>query len=224
MSCFTAHRVTRTSRLGVPEMSAIPSAPILRISGRAPLALACAGGYSLGSACGRRGELNTTVSDYERKSWPNSTQFLNYLAAEIAVAINLVGLWWSYYHRSGAYGTLQRCGGGSNGYLIGDTAYDSPQPRSRRTTTVGAPDPNRSARQRRLPLEEQLRRWSLMTSAQQAPTPLHLSPQESSEVVSASGNCASAAVTAAIDQRVSDVTPREGLGISTSLDPVILIV
>ena len=168
--------------------------------------------------------LNTTVSDYERKSWPNSTQFLNYLAAEIAVDINprwsVVG---RIHHRSGAYGTYSGVEEGSNGYLIG-VRYsfgEPPQPRlqEEQPPALGCPDPNRSARQRRLPLEEQLEAVVFDgPSAQQAPTSLPVRPDEAKEVVSASEQLRQRReAIAAIDQRVSDVTPREGLGISTSL-------
>ena len=50
--------------------------------------------------------LNSALSNYEAASWENSAQFLNYLAAEIAIQFNHQ---WSavgrIHHRSGAYGT-----------------------------------------------------------------------------------------------------------------------
>ena len=50
--------------------------------------------------------LNSALSNYEAASWENSAQFLNYLAAEIAVQFSHQ---WSavgrIHHRSGAYGT-----------------------------------------------------------------------------------------------------------------------
>ena len=168
--------------------------------------------------------LNSTVSDYERTSWPNSTQFLNYLAAEIAVNINprwsLVG---RIHHRSGAYGTYSGVEEGSNGYLIGVRySFGDPVPQRQQEEqppALGCPDPNRSSRERRLPLEEQLEAVVFDgPSAQQAPAARPAAPDLSADGPSAAEQLRlRRQAIAAIDQRVTDVLPREGLGLSTSL-------
>ena len=89
-----------------------------------------------------------------------STQFLNYLAAEISAQItpqwSLVG---RIHHRSGAYGTYDGVAEGSNGYLVsvrynfGESPASKPQEANH--PPLGCPDPDRDARRPRC-LEEQL--------------------------------------------------------------------
>jgi len=168
--------------------------------------------------------LNSELSNYEAASWQYSSKFLNYLAAEIAVQINpqwsVVG---RIHHRSGAYGTYDGAEEGSNGYLLGVRYNFGEPPRPKEQVglppALGCDDPNRASRRRVLPLEQQLEAVVFDgPSAQQASTESQsialdqqpsISPQEQlrqrREAI------------AALDQRVTDVTPREGFGLSTSV-------
>ena len=89
---------------------------------------------------------NSTLSNYEKVSWLNSSQFLNYLAVELGVELNpqwsMVG---RIHHRSGAYGTYGGVYEGSNGYLLG-ARYRFGSPATKRAQLenpppLGCPDP-----------------------------------------------------------------------------------
>jgi hypothetical protein len=169
--------------------------------------------------------LNSALSNYEAASWEYSSKFLNYLAAEIAVQVNpqwsVVG---RIHHRSGAYGTYDGAEEGSNGYLLG-VRYnfgESPKPKEQAgmAPPLGCDDPNRADRQLVLPLEQQLEAVVFDgPSAQEAPLESNLTSvvkQQPSLTAEEQLQQRRAAI-AALDQRVTDVTPREGLGISTSV-------
>ena len=168
--------------------------------------------------------LNSSLSNYEAASWQYSSQFLNYLAAEIAVQINpqwsVVG---RIHHRSGAYGTYDGAEEGSNGYLLG-VRYnfgESPKPRERAgmPPPLGCDDPNRDIRQPSLPLEQQLEAVVFDgSSAQELGTqaPLEVVDPEPSMTPQEQLAQRRQAIVE-LDQRVTDVMPRLGLQLSTSL-------
>ena len=168
--------------------------------------------------------LNSSLSNYEAASWQYSSQFLNYLAAEIALQINpqwsVVG---RIHHRSGAYGTYDGAEEGSNGYLLG-VRYnfgESPKPKEQAgmPPPLGCDDPNRASRQPALPLEQQLEAVVFDgPSAQQAPPePQSVAAEQQSSISAQEQLRQRREAIAALDQRVTDVTPREGLGLSTSV-------
>ena len=168
--------------------------------------------------------LNTSVSNYERTSWPNAAQFLNYLAAEVAVQINprwsVVG---RIHHRSGAYGTYSGVEEGSNGYLLG-VRYNfgdppKPLPQVEQPPPLGCPDPNRASREPALSLEEALEAVVFDGPSAQQPraVPAQAVEQPEPEMSAQQQLRERRKAIAAIDQRVSEVVPREGLSISTSV-------
>ena len=168
--------------------------------------------------------LNTALSNYESVSWSKAAKFLNYLAAELAIQVNqqwsLVG---RIHHRSGAFGTYSGVREGSNGYLLG-LRYNfgkSPKPKEQAgmPPPLGCDDPNRAERQPVLPLEQQLEAVVFDgPSAQEAPVDsVELSAEQQPSISAQEQLSQRRAAIAELDQRVTDVTPREGLGFSTSV-------
>jgi hypothetical protein len=164
--------------------------------------------------------LNSAISNYEKTSWPKAAQFLNYLAVELAVDVtpqwSVVG---RIHHRSGAYGTYSGVEEGSNGYLLGARYRfgSSPPPRLQEEDPppLGCPDPDRSQRRRRQPLEQQLEAVVFDGPEAQAPpvAPEAPSVAESPPVSPAVQLAQRRQAISALDQRVRDVQPRLGLTI-----------
>ena len=168
--------------------------------------------------------INSELSNYEAASWQYSSVFLNYLAAEIAVQINpqwsVVG---RIHHRSGAYGTYDGAEEGSNGYLLGIRYNfgESPKPREQEgmPPPLGCEDPNRDQRPPSLPLEQQLEAVVFDgPSAQEAAAEPTQEIAQNTPTLSPQEQLAQRrAAIADLDQRVTDVRPRLGLQLSTSL-------
>jgi len=158
--------------------------------------------------------LLSQLSNYETVSWERSTQFLNYLGAELAVDVSpqwtMVG---RIHHRSGAYGTYAGVYEGSNGYLLGARyrfGRNAPRrPQVDDPPPLGCPQDDSDQALRRQPLAEQLEAAAMDPpvadgDATMAPPPPPPAPTRASV-----GSRRSAI--AAIDQRVRDVQPRQGL-------------
>ncbi len=163
---------------------------------------------------------NSTLSNYEKVSWLNSSQFLNYLAVELGVELNpqwsIVG---RIHHRSGAYGTYGGVYEGSNGYLLG-ARYRFGSPTVKRAQLenpppLGCPDPDRASRQPLLPLDELLEAVAFDgPSAQAAPAPIP--ERQASKLNPAQQLAQRRAAIVELDQRVLDVQPRLGLTVDHS--------
>ena len=161
--------------------------------------------------------LNSALSNYESASWENSAQFLNYLAAEIAVQFSHQ---WSavgrIHHRSGAYGTYSGAEEGSNGYLLGlrynfGTTAQPPLQGETDPPPLGCPGAEGVLRDRFLPLEQRLESVVFDgPSAQQAPEE-QPTVEPSPEITPVQQLQQRREAIAALDQRVEDVQPRSGL-------------
>ena len=164
--------------------------------------------------------LNSSLSNYEKISWLNSTQFLNYLAVELGLEVSpqwsVVG---RIHHRSGAYGTYAGVYEGSNGYLLGARyRFGKAKPAKAQAEDpppLGCPDPDRALRKPQRPLEEQLEAVAFDGPEAQAPDPKP--PATPAPAPNGAGSSPAQrlkerrAAIAAIDQRVRAVQPRQGL-------------
>lgn len=160
--------------------------------------------------------LNSSLSNYEKISWPNSTQFLNYLAVELGLEMSpqwsVVG---RIHHRSGAYGTYAGVYEGSNGYLLGARyRFGKAKPAKAQEEdppALGCPDPDRALRKAPRPLEEQLEAVAFDGPEAQAPGPLPPVKPAAAGSSPAQRLRERRAAIAALDQRVRGVQPRQGL-------------
>ncbi|NBQ20283.1 MAG: DUF3769 domain-containing protein [Synechococcaceae bacterium WB6_3B_236] len=158
--------------------------------------------------------LNSSLSNYEKISWPNSTQLLNYLAVELGLEVSpqwsVVG---RIHHRSGAYGTYAGVYEGSNGYLLGARyRFGKAKPAKAQEEDpppLGCPDPDRALRKTQRPLEEQLEAVAFDGPEAQAPGPLP--PVKPAPAANGAGSSPAQrlrerrAAIAALDQRVRGV-------------------
>jgi lipopolysaccharide export system protein LptA len=159
--------------------------------------------------------LNSALSNYEKVSWLNSSQFLNYLAVELGLELSpqwsMVG---RIHHRSGAYGVYSGVYEGSNGYLLGARyrfGSSAPKrPQVENPPPLGCPDPDRASRQPSLPLDEQLEAVAFDGPSAQEP-PVVLPPRAPSALTPSQQLAQRRAAIADLDQRVRDVQPRLGL-------------
>ena len=162
--------------------------------------------------------MNSEISNYEKVSWANSTQFLNYLAAEITAQImpqwSVVG---RIHHRSGAYGTYDGVAEGSNGYLLGIrhhfgvTAAPASLDGGQNFPPLGCPGAEEQNRERRRPLEQQLE--SVVFDGPEAQTEpkselVNPKPQEFNPI---SQQRERITAIRRLDQRITDVVQRSGL-------------
>ncbi|WP_323242957.1 DUF3769 domain-containing protein [Synechococcus sp. BA-124 BA4] len=180
--------------------------------------------------------LNTNLSNYENTYREKSARFLNYLGFEIEGSLSpqwsMVG---RIHHRSGAFGTYNGVREGSNAYLLG-LRYrfgGDPPPKGDPQATLRPAKgcPNRGAeppdRPRSLPeaLEQVAMGGEAPQPEQEPPTPA--SGADAAQGTQGSGSRPSframrdqerkrAAAAAAIEQRISEVSRREGLVIERS--------
>jgi len=164
--------------------------------------------------------LLSELSNYETVSWQRSTQFLNYLGAELAVDVSpqwtVVG---RIHHRSGAYGTYAGVYEGSNGYMVGARyrfgLNGLRRPQADDPPPLGCPGAEAEGIVRRRPLAQELEAAAMDpeamdpaamdAAATMAPPPPPLPAPSRASVTSRRS------AIAAIDQRVRDVQPRQGL-------------
>ena len=159
--------------------------------------------------------LLSALSNYETVSWQRSTQFLNYLGAELAVDVSpqwtVVG---RIHHRSGAYGTYAGVYEGSNGYLLGARyrfgRNGSRRPQADDPPPLGCPGGDTDEAMRRQPLAQQLEAAAMDPEALDGPETSAPPPPPPPAPSRASVASRRSAI-AAIDQRVRDVQPRQGL-------------
>ena len=157
--------------------------------------------------------LLSQLSNYETVSWQRSTQFLNYLGAELAVDVSpqwtVVG---RIHHRSGAYGTYAGVYEGSNGYMLGARyrfGRNGPRrPQAEDPPPLGCPQADGDQALRRRPLAEQLEAAAMDPPAEEEPATVAAPPPPAPSRASVGSR---RRAIAAIDQRVRDVQPRQGL-------------